>query len=169
MFMMSNSSNDAAEAIARAYPRGRDAFIERMNDRARELGLALSYDNPTGLTEHGEKGGVGTAIDVARLLSYAYKKYPLIFEYTTSNEGVVSSKNKDHVLENTNLIASSIAGLQASKTGYTDKSGGSLALRINMGLDDPYIYVILGADTRESRFKDIEYLVQKTKEYLSSQ
>lgn len=167
MFMMSNSSNDAAEAIAKSYPRGRSAFIERMNDRARELGLALTYDNPTGLTEDGEKGGSGTAADIARLISYAYKKYPGIFEYTVKNGGVISSKDKDHLLENTNLIASSIAGLQASKTGYTDKSGGALALRINMGLDNPYIFIILGANTRESRFEDIQYLVAEVGEYLS--
>ena len=46
-FMLVNSSNDAAEALAKTYPRGREKFIERMNDRARELSLEMIFKNPT--------------------------------------------------------------------------------------------------------------------------
>lgn len=162
-FMLVNSSNDAAEAIAEHYPRGRNKFIERMNDRARELGLmTLQFKNPTGLNEVEKFGGRGSAREVATMFSYVYDMYPEIFEGTTQDEFHVSSLNTSHVAENTNLYADSYVGLEASKTGYTDKSGGSLAVRFNLGLNQPVTAVVLGTDGREERFTDILEVIRAT-------
>lgn len=161
VYMLTNSSNDAAEALARSYPRGREKFIERMNDTAREFGFGtLQFQNPTGLNETEDWGGKGSAQDVARLLSVLYKKHPEIFVGTTQKEFVVASLDTEHVAENTNLVANALFGIQASKTGYTDQAGGSLAVRFNIGLDTPVIAVILGTDTREERFEDMFEVVK---------
>jgi len=162
-FMLTNSSNDAAEAIAKSYPRGRLKFIERMNDRARELGLmTMIYNNPTGLNETDEFGGKGSASDVASLLSYLYKKNPKIFLGTTKSDFMISSFDSMHKAENTNLVANSLLGIQAGKTGYTDQAGGSLVVRFNLGLDTPVTAVVLGAEGRDSRFVDIQNLIKAT-------
>jgi D-alanyl-D-alanine carboxypeptidase len=167
-FMLVNSSNDAAEAIASTYHRGRERFIERMNDKARELSLGLVFKNPTGLNETDEFGGKGSAEDVASLLSYIYKKYPQILSGTVRNTFSISSENTDHVAENTNLFANSLLGLQASKTGYTNQSGGSLAVRFNIGLNRPVIAVVLGVDSRSGRFDDIKKIIKDYSIYLAN-
>jgi D-alanyl-D-alanine carboxypeptidase (penicillin-binding protein 5/6) len=154
-FMLVNSSNDAAEAIAKSYPRGREKFIERMNDRAKELGFnSLVFKNPTGLNETDEFGGRGNAVDVVNLLSFVYQKFPKALEGTELSLFSIDSKDTNHVAENTNLVASAVFGLQAGKTGYTDKAGGSYVFRVNVGPSNPVIAVVLGTKTREDRFVD---------------
>jgi D-alanyl-D-alanine carboxypeptidase len=162
-FMLTNSSNDAAEALAKNHPRGREKFIERMNDRARELGLeSLHFLNPTGLNETEEYGGIGSAKDVAALFDYTYQKYPDIFQGTKENDFLITSFDAEHLAENTNLAASSLLGLTAGKTGFTDKAGGSLVTRIDLGLGYEITAVIVGTETREERFEDMKKIIQKS-------
>lgn len=166
-FMLANSSNDAAEALAKSYPRGRDKFVERMNDKARELGLlTLVFNNPTGLNETEEFGGRGSARDVAELLLYTYHNFPSIFEGTSREEFFITSNDTTHTAINTNLVANSLFGLQAGKTGFTDKAGGSMVIRFNLGLNTPIVAVILGTSTREERFSDIKKVIDFTSEKM---
>lgn len=162
-FMLVNSSNDAAEALAIHYPRGREKFIERMNDRARELGLeTLQFQNPTGLNEVEEYGGIGSSEEIADLFAYTTTNHPEIFEGTRKSYFEVSSLDSTHLAENTNLAANALSGLTAGKTGYTDKSGGSLVVEFNLGLDNPVIAVVLGTDGREERFSDMIEVIKAT-------
>ena len=97
-----------------------------------------------------------------KLLVFKNKKYPQIFIGTTKQTFYISSENTGHLAENTNLVANTLAGLQASKTGYTDQSGGSLAIRLNLGLKRPVVAVILGTEGREVRFSNIEKIIKIT-------
>jgi D-alanyl-D-alanine endopeptidase (penicillin-binding protein 7) len=73
MALMS-SENRAASALGRSYPGGIDAFVARMNEKARELGMHSSrFAEPTGLSSQ----NVSTADDLA-LLVRASLDYPLI-------------------------------------------------------------------------------------------
>lgn len=182
-FTLVTSSNDGADAVAAAvgglftstpeiapeYERV-DAFVERMNERARELGLAHTvFHNATGLDDApGGEGGSGTAHDVSRLLAYLWQQHPDIVKYTaygeypfTSDDGVV------HQAINTNEYVSDVPGLLASKTGFTNLAGGNLAIMYDAGLDHPIVIVVLGS-SREGRFSDVQKLVDATYEYVAS-
>jgi serine-type D-Ala-D-Ala endopeptidase (penicillin-binding protein 7) len=46
-----SSENRAASALSRAFPGGQRAFVQKMNDKARALGMAATqFDDPTGLS-----------------------------------------------------------------------------------------------------------------------
>jgi D-alanyl-D-alanine endopeptidase (penicillin-binding protein 7) len=158
-----SSSNDAAFALANtagALLGDRDParqFIAAMNIRASELQLpSLSFANTTGLDESTTKpGGVGNAKDISFLLEHIIEKYPEIIAITTEPTARVYNTNgMFHDAENTNVIASRIPNLLASKTGYTDLAGGNLTVAFDLGLDRPIIITVLGS-TRDARFTDV--------------
>jgi D-alanyl-D-alanine carboxypeptidase (penicillin-binding protein 5/6) len=67
--LMVPSHNRAALALAEAFPGGVTAFVERMNAKARELGMkGTKYVNPSGLDKPGH---YSTAADLATLTKYA--------------------------------------------------------------------------------------------------
>ena len=134
-FMMITSSNDGADALAAAagslftstleispeYEKV-DAFVKKMNSRAKEVGLQnTTYLNATGLDEGSRGGAVGTAKDMAKLMTYIWEQEPQAIANTDlysreyeSLDGFV------HPANNTNEFVNTIPGLQGSKTGYTD-------------------------------------------------
>ncbi len=179
-FTMLTSSNDGADAIAVAVgslwhstPETAeylkvDAFVKKMNSRANEIGLYdTKYANATGLDDY-TKGGVGTAEDMSKLLSYIWKNSGSVISETNKNEReFVSEDGFIHSAENTNKFVNSIPGLLGSKTGYTDLAGGNLAIIYDAGLDHPIVIVVLGS-TLDGRFEDVQTLVDATYEYVES-
>lgn len=150
------SSNDGALAIADSS--GRSAFVEQMNTDSRALGLGLHFTNPAGLDEEGTLGGAGTALDVAKLFIETRKKLPQILDATTKKRvSVLSSTGRITGVPNTNQVVSTIEGIEASKTGYTDLAGGNLAIVADIAIGHPVVIVVLGS-TREARFSDVELL-----------
>jgi D-alanyl-D-alanine carboxypeptidase (penicillin-binding protein 5/6) len=159
-FTLINSSNDGAQAIADAFP----SFIDMMNSKARALGLTtLSFKNPTGLDidATGEAGGYGSAKDVAKLFEYILTQNPTLLEPTAYASREYSSLTATYTAKNTNTIIGSIPNLLASKTGYTLKAGGNLAVVFDRGLSNPVIAVVLGS-SQEGRFLDIMRLASST-------
>ena len=182
-FTLLTSSNDGADAVAAAVGgiwqttpeispvyEHVDSFVSKMNLRARELGLVKTkYNNPTGLDEYdGEDGGLGSARDMAILITYLWEQHPEAIRDTTMPTRVFRSEDGFvHKGENTNEYVTSTPGILASKTGYTDLAGGNLAILYNAGLDHPIAVVVLGS-TREGRFKDVQKLVDATYRYEAS-
>lgn len=182
-FTLLTSSNDGADAIAAAvgslwqstpetlpeYERV-DAFVDRMNVRARELELSQTFfRNASGLdTYNGEEGGAGTAEDMAKLLAYVWQEHGSILDDTADvARQYVSEDGVTHVAHNTNEHVSAMYGVLGSKTGYTDLAGGNLTLMYDSGLNHPVVIVVLGS-TRDGRFKDVEKLVAATYGYIES-
>lgn len=150
------SSNDGALAIADSS--GRSKFIEQMNTDSKTLGLGLQFTNPAGLDEGNALGGTGTALDVAKLFIEARKKLPQILDATTKKRvSVMSSSGRITGVPNTNQVVTTIDGIEASKTGYTDLAGGNLAVVADIAIGHPIVIVVLGS-TREARFSDVELL-----------
>ena len=178
-FTLTQSSNGAARAIASAaesisstsvpdYSLASREFIARMNARARDIGLTQTYFiNETGLDETAlTGGGYGSARDAAVLMGEMVKLYPEFLEGTRREAIVLSTlDNQSHVAINTNQEIGSIPGLIGSKTGYTDLAGGNLVVAFDRGVGRPIIVAVLGS-TRESRFKDVQTLVDATFSYL---
>ena len=171
------SSNDAARSVASVvgafslktedYTLGRKDFIEKMNTRAKELGLQETYFiNESGLDVNNTSGGYGSAIDVANLMKYILINKPELLEATKYMTVTTDSFSKSHIVENTNTEVNKILGLIASKTGYTTLAGGNLAVVFDASIGRPIIIVVLGS-TEHGRFSDVEALVKASLKYIS--
>ena len=76
--LLMESSNEAAETIARYY--GRDDFIKHMNDKAASIGMTHShFADPSGASEE----NVSTAEDLFMLAKYIYNNRSFIFNITS--------------------------------------------------------------------------------------
>lgn len=172
-FTLMVSSNDGASAIASVagliisdFPvKGADneiTFVKAMNKKVKEIGLDQTYFiNSTGLDKNkAVSGAYGSARDIAKLLEYIIKHNPELVEATRHKKLNFSSINEiEHTALNTNSSISSLPGLIASKTGFTDLAGGNLIIAFDAGINRPIVIAILGS-TQEDRFTDIEKLVE---------
>ncbi len=182
-FSLITSSNDGMSAIARhtslalkkstTTEESRPSnvlFVHHMNEKGRSIGLSHThFNNETGLDINPtQSGAYGTARDMAMLYEYILQKYPNIFEDTSRrNLHIISSSNVSHHITNTNTNVEKIAGIVASKTGYTDLAGGNLGVIVDIGISHPVVIVVLGS-TREGRFTDVEKLIYATIKKVTS-
>ena len=137
--LMLPSGADAAQALSNNI----DNFVEKMNDKAKELGLKnTKFSNPVGMDDD---NNYSTAKDISKLLIYSLKNetFKKIFSsdnYTTSN-GLKLTKTTKKTARSYNIDISNITG---SKTGYTGDAGYCLASTATInGID--YLMVTLGA------------------------
>lgn len=151
------SSNDGAHAIADGLE-GRGKFVAHMNEESSLLGLSLMFTDPAGLDIGNQIGGMGSALDVARLFGIARSRFPEIFEATTKTRLTISAgKEKISGIPNTNQEVNTLFGVEASKTGYTDSAGGNLGVIVDIALGHPVAIIVLGS-TKEARFTDMNML-----------
>lgn len=161
-----NSDNVATRVLARESGLSTEAFAARMNEKAREMGLAHTFfSEPTGLDER----NVSTAVDVARLLRASANHY-LIREITTTPDYVFVGEypgrkrtvHRTHQIVNTNrLLRSNRYEFSCGKTGFISESGYCVAAWVrDRGRD--LITVVLGAPTNATRFADTVRLVQRS-------
>jgi len=147
------SANDAAVVLAEKVSGSEDAFVQKMNEKAAQLGmLDTVFKNCNGLDEEGH---VTSAHDVA-LMSRELMKYPKVFEYTGT--WIDSLRNGETQLVNTNKLIRSYKGITGLKTGTTGQAKSCIsatAERDNMSL----IAVVLGAENTNDRFKDAAALL----------
>jgi len=178
-FSLIVSSNDGASAIAAVVGAvssgwedpeiGRAEFIKKMDEKTKEVGLESTFfSNENGLdTDKDHSGGVGSALDMAHLFEYTLNHYPDILEVTRYEKREISSLSDiSHEAENTNTIIADIPGLIASKTGYTELSGGNLIIAFDPALGRPIIVSVLGS-SYEGRFSDTLALVNAATSYIS--
>ncbi len=171
-----SSSNDGASALSREAGRvvGEDAdpeavFIRAMNLKAQELGLTKTrFANSTGLDlSPTEAGAYGSARDVALLMEYIITNVTDAVALTNLDIATIGNKEGAyHTAKNTNEVVDSIDGLIASKTGYTELSGGNLVVAANVGLNRPIIVVVLGS-SQDERFTDTLELLDRAKLYIA--
>ena len=141
------SANDAAVALAEYTEGSEDAFVKRMNTRAKELGMKDTvFKNCNGLDE---KGHYSSAYDVA-LMSAELIKHTKVFDYTSIWLDFLRDGKTQIV--NTNKLLKSYNGITGLKTGTTSEAGSCIsatARRDGMNL----IAVSLGCDSTNERFK----------------
>jgi len=168
-YILVSSSNAAAAALARAAEEATARpLVDRMNALARELGLeATRFDNTTGLDlSNGQPSGISTARDVAHLFAQVLTTKPALLAATSlSKFDPAAVDGIRYHLSNTNTVAGEIPGLVASKTGYTDAAGGSLAVVFDRGLNQPIIIVVLGS-SEQGRFQDLKKIWRATIQYF---
>ena len=176
-FMLFNSSNDAASAIAFKVGgeiggnglNNKEIFVKKMNEKAKLLGMYNTFfKNETGL-DVGilEPGAFGTTADVAKLFDYALSKNKTLFIPTSFSTYVFTSLGGiQHNVANINLFVSSFPHLLASKTGLTESAGGNLAIFFDPQIGDSFVVVVLGS-TKEGRFSDAIYLANLASKYTA--
>ena len=141
------SANDCAVALAEAISGSESAFVQRMNERAKELGMESTvFCNCTGLPAEGH---VSSAYDIALMSRELILNHPQLREYTTI--WMDTLRNGEFQLTNTNRLIYSYPGATGLKTGSTDAALYCLsatAERDGMEL----IAVVMHAATPSDRF-----------------
>ena len=111
------SGNDAALALAIDVAGSEAAFVERMNQSARALGLQNTrYANPHGLDQ---EGNYSTARDLALLTARALENPAFRQAAATRSASVAGNR----VLRNHNKLLWHCPGCIGVKTGYTKAAG----------------------------------------------
>lgn len=171
--LLTASGNDAASAIAQAAGArmlshdGLDgdalaceaAFVEAMNAKAAELGLANSrFTNPHGLDfDAFAQGQHSCAADVAEVLRAAMQVDLVRANIGFSQVDIVVQRGGSPVtlpLANTDAMLGSYEGACAAKTGYTLAAGPCAATAVNRGDGHEYYAVVLGSSSKPQRFAD---------------
>lgn len=145
-----SSANDCACAMAEHIAGSEAAFVELMNQKAKELGMNdTNFVNCTGLDDEPEAENHRTsAYDIALMSRELIVKHPDIEKYTTIWMDTV--RNGTFGLSNTNKLIRFYSGATGLKTGYTSGAGYCLsatAKRDGMEL----IAVVMGCETSKER------------------
>ena len=146
-----SSANDCACAMAEHIAGSESAFVEMMNTRAQELGMAdTHFVNCTGLDDDpNAKDHKTSAYDIALMSRELLTRHPKIKEFTTIWMDTV--RNGQFGLSNTNKLVRFYQGATGLKTGFTAGAGYCLsasAQRDGMEL----IAVVMGCETSAERF-----------------
>lgn len=149
--MLLPSGNDAAVAIAQNYPGGQEAFVAKMNKKAKELHLLdTNYTDPSGLSD----GNYTTPFDLAHLATVALKQ-PILSQIVSTKTKVIRSLDGNtYTLINLNKLLGS-NGVYGMKTGFTDEAGGVL---VTLKKEEERTFVIVIMKSAD-RFADTEKLL----------
>ena len=141
------SANDAAVALAEHICGSEQIFVQRMNERAKELGMKNTYfENTNGLDDTATNHLI-SAMDIA-IMSRELIKHEEILKF--SSTWMDSIRNGEFVLTNTNRLIRFYNGATGLKTGSTSKAMfcvSATAKRGNMHL----ICVVMGAPSSAVR------------------
>ncbi len=142
--LMLPSGCDAAYTLADAYGPGRDGFIARMNDTAREMGLARThFTDPSGLPAPTDHSTYSTPADLV-VLGLRAMSLPEFRDIARSKSYHVPAGpgNRAHLWKTTNLLLRDYPGAIGIKTGWTDAAGTCLLFEtVRAGI--PLIGVVL--------------------------
>lgn len=157
--LLVHSANDAAVAIANDY--GWDAFILRMNDKAKSLGMNnSSFTNPTGLDESDQ---LTTPFDLA-IAGRELLRNPYLSKIVATKQITISDADFKifHQLTNVNRLLGEIPGLGGLKTGYTELAGENL---VSFYKTDMHNFLIIIMKS-EDRFADTTQIIQWIQEQV---
>jgi len=153
------SSNKAINALVRSAGLNREAFVDRMNKRAKELNLnSLFFTEPTGLSN----GNIGNAVDISNLLHEAMR-FDKIYSTLKIREHYARPLNKEKLRRvwSTNWLLTDWVtndfktGNAVGKTGFINESGYNFVSSITNEKNGRSIIVsVLGAETNEKRFEE---------------
>ena len=148
------SGNDASVAMAEYLAGSEEAFVERMNAKAQELGMEDTvFQNCTGLPAEGHHT---SAYDIALMSRELILNHPDIRNYTTI--WMDSLRDGAFQLSNTNKLIRFYPGATGLKTGSTDSALYCLSATAEKeGME--LIAVILGAPSSADRFNGAKALL----------
>lgn len=147
------SANDAAVALAEHLCGSEEVFVEKMNEKASQLGMKDTvFKNCNGLDEDGH---ITSAYDVA-VMSRELMKHEMIFDYTS----IWLDNLRDGKIQivNTNKLLKTYNGITGLKTGTTNDAGCCMSASAKRG-DMNLVAVVLGCNSGKERFSDAAALL----------
>ena len=154
--LLIGSDNAAARALARVSPYGAQGFVDQMNAKARQLGLAAThYADPSGLLA----ANVSNALDMAQLISYASAD-ERIGGVMRKTSYTTRSGNRTITARSTNqLVKTGDIDVLGGKTGFISRSGYCLASLLRLPQTGQQVaVVVLGAKSNAGRFWETRHL-----------
>lgn len=165
------SGNDAAVAMAEHIAGSEEAFVNMMNEKAKELGMENThFENACGLEAEGH---LTTARDIAIMSRELITKHKEIFDYSTTWMDSIYHTTKRGTsqfdLANTNKFLNQYTGATGLKTGYTSQAKYCMSATAKRN-DIELIAVIMGADTKDIRNSEacklLDYGFSRCKTYV---
>ena len=154
--IMVASGNDASVAMAEYISGTEKDFVDRMNEKAKELGMNHSnFVDCCGLTD--SENHYTCAYDVAVMSKALVSEHPEVYDYSgiwmedithTTQRG-----SSNFTLSNTNKLLKQYEWSTGLKTGYTSKAKFCISATANKD-DIELIAVVMGADTSQGRNAD---------------
>lgn len=164
--VMIHSACDASQVLAIHVAGSRKAFIDMMNQKARELGMnSTIYHTEHGLPPvDGSQSDISTPYDIA-LLCMAALRHPETLRYTGTKLTYLPLgpiRKDKFMLANRNILVGKAPypGCDGLKTGYHSKGGFSLAATAKQD-GQRVISVVLGASNRDARNASTRKLLDK--------
>ena len=158
--MIVSSANDAAVAMGETIAGSEEAFVQMMNERAKELGMNNThFENACGLEAQGH---MMSAKDIAILSRELLLRHPNVLDYTTIwMDSITHKTNKgesEFGLANTNKFLKKYEGASGLKTGYTSDAGFSMSATATRN-GTTLIAVVMGSKTKDIRYSDAAKLL----------
>ena len=149
------SDNAAARALARVSHGGTESFIERMNEKAIELGLeSTSFADPSGLNPD----NISSAYDLSRLISFASGNERIAPIMRTAQYTVRTNRRAVNIHNTNRLVLGGEVDVMGGKTGFITKAGYCLATLLRLPQGNQVAVVVLGANSNVSRFWETRHL-----------
>ena len=148
------SANDCVVAMAEYIAGSEEAFVQMMNDKAKELGMNdTCFKNCHGLDEDGH---VTSAYDISLMSKELLNNHPSITKYTTIwTDSLRDGKSQ---LSNTNKLIKNYKGATGLKTGSTGLALYNLSASATRD-DLSLIAVIMKAPSTKVRFAEAQKLL----------
>ena len=173
--MLLASSNEAAASLASHAAGSTEAFVERMNERAKKLGLpSARFYSPHGLPVYtasavtAKRQNMMSAYDMYRLCAYLLENCPELTGITSRQYSTM--KTLKYSTSNTNTLVFNLSGVTGLKTGSTNRAGNCIAVSMSVTQGSEthnIVLVVLGAETAALRGQVAEILLRWTKDYYA--
>jgi len=156
-----SSGNDASVAVAEHIAGSEDAFVDLMNQKAKELGMVNThFEDCCGLTD--SDNHYSSARDVAIMSRELILNHPEIYDYTTIWMENITHETKQgsslFTLSSTNKLLKQYPYTTGLKTGSTSKA--KFCVTATARKDDmDMIAVVLGAEDGKTRFNEAKALL----------
>lgn len=162
------SGNDAASAIAEHVGGSEEAFVEMMNAYAQKIGMTgTHFSNPHGLQDENH---YTTPYDIYLMLNEALSyeefteitelsSYTVTYERADGTEVSTQLESTDHYLTGEETPPKDVTVL-GGKTGTTSLAGNCLALVTQNAYGKPFISIVMGADTKETLYQQMNSLLE---------
>ena len=149
------SDNAAARILARVSHGGSASFIERMNEKAVELGLeSTTFTDPSGLSP----ANISSAYDLSRLISFAASDERISPIMRTPSYAVRTNRRTINIHSTNRLLLGGDVDVMGGKTGFISKAGYCLATLLRLPQGNQVAVVVLGARSNTGRFWETRHL-----------
>ncbi len=153
------SANTGTIALVHAVGNEEKEFVEKMNSKAREMGLEnTKFADPIGLSSY----NVSTAAELVKILEAALE-HPEIKEAASLKKYIFHTiQGRRKIVESTDNLLKEKNGFKiiGGKTGYLVSAGFCFVGKFKNNQEVELISVILGTKSDEARFEETKKIVE---------